>query len=148
MQNEISHIAPGYWAKTTGPNVPQAARGLLFYMASHCDLETGSVTVSHNTISRHFSWSLRWVVQNIGELELAGLIRRHEAPPCGDGRVDTYTVAGAESGWEVTIPLVRFSRHGMYELHREIAHLQRLLGKNAGGSRMPCQEVTGSSTNS
>ena len=146
MQNEISHIAPGYWAKTTGPDVPQAARGLLFYMTSHCDLETGSVTVSHYTISRHFSRSLRWVVQNIGELELAGLIRSQEAP-CGDQRVNTYTVVGAESGWEVTIPFVRFSRHGMYELHREIAHLQWVLGKNAEGKRVTSAMATGSGIN-
>ena len=149
MQSEISQIAPGYWAKTTGPDVPQAARGLLFYMASHCDLETGSVTVSHNTISRHFSRShqlggAKHRRTGVGRFDTEA----QEAPLCGDGRVDTYTVAGAESGWEVTIPFVSFSRHGMYELHREIAHLQRLQGKNAGGSRMPCQEGNGSSTNS
>ena len=134
MQNEISHIAPGYWAKTTGPDVPQAARGLLFYMTSHCDLETGSVTVSHNTMSRHFSRSLGWVVQNIGELELAGLIRSQEAPG-GEQRVNTYTVVGAESGWEVTIPLVRFSRHGMYELQERVTRLESQLKNDAGGKR-------------
>ena len=104
--------------------MPRSARRLLLYLASHCDLETGRITVSHEKASGDIGQSLQWAVSNTEELELAGLILRDKNRD-GDRLANTYTLAGAESGWEVTIPFVRFSRHGMYELHERIIRLER-----------------------
>ena len=63
MEDEITGISPGIWAKKTKRDVPSWARRLLLYLANHCDLETGRIAIVHRTISNHFGLSLRWLVE-------------------------------------------------------------------------------------
>ena len=127
MQEQDADRSPSGWAGRTGPDVPQAARRILLHLADNCDPATGQVSVPHRTVAKHFNQSLGWAVSNVQEQELAGLIGKGTSAG-GDRRVNLYTLAGVESGWSVTTPLIPYSRHGSYLPHRRLAELERMSG--------------------
>ena len=136
MQEQDCDTAPARWARETGPDVPQSARRILIYLAENCRAETGVGRVSYRTIAGHFGYSLRWAQANIEELRLAGLVSGGVSTD-GDKRVNAYTLAGAESGWTVTTPFVRYNRREFYRHYLRVAELERLLQATSHGT-VPC----------
>ena len=135
-REEEREATPAGLARDTGPDIPRPARRLLLHLAEQVDPGTGAVSLTMAEIVRGLHQSHRWVVHNVGELELAGLVLLSRDPHC-DWRRNLYTVNGVETSWAVAIPRVPYSRHGFYLLHQGIAQLehqcrpaQRKLGRD------------------
>ena len=133
MRNESCDTAPTWWARETGPDIPNAARLVLVYLAGLCDPETGTVGIAHRSVARHFRRNLTWPVGIFEELKAAGLVLADRDREW-DGRRNVYTLAGAGSAWVVTIPFVPYCRHEFYALQHRIAELERLPAVNPEGA--------------
>ena len=114
------------WAQETRPDIIDAARLVLVYLAGLCDPATGRVEIAQRSISRRFHRHLAWPARIFQELETAGLVlsARHWEL---DGRRNVYTLTGASSAWTVTIPLIHFLRHEFYALQFRVAELEAML---------------------
>ena len=150
MQEQSGDTPPVAWARNTGPDVPQGSRRLLIYLAENCHPETGVISVSYRKIAAHLRLSSRWAYMNVAELRLAGLLQGGDTGS-GDRRVNTYTLAGADSGWAVATPFVPYNRHEYYRLHRRVAELEGVLqaaspGTVPGGGRCKPAEPRGRRT--
>ena len=122
----MPETTPLGWARNTGPDVPLPARRLLVHLAGLADPGTGAVSLTKADIARGLGETRPWVVRNLDELTLAGLLLVGKDPD-GGRRRNLYTLEGVESSWIVSIPLIPYSRHGFYLLHRRIIELNRLL---------------------
>ena len=116
-QVEIPDTTPSWWDRNTGPCVSLPARRLLVHLAEQADPGTGTVSLTMADIARGLNQGHRWVVRNVDELTLAGLLLVGKDPD-GDRRRNLYTLVGVESSWIVSIPMIPYTRHGFYLLHR------------------------------
>ena len=114
------------WARNTGPDVSSTARRLLVHLAGLADPGTGAVSLTKAEIARGLGETRPWVIRNVDELTLAGLLLVGKDPD-GGRRRNLYTLEGVESSSIVSIPLIPYSRPGFYLLHRRIIEFNRLL---------------------